>query len=339
VTTLLFFLLFHWNVEVESHTCPSNEKIAPCRCNVTHFVCDGNEDIDTKKIFHQLSTFGQTKNFDNFILNNTAINELPENFFEQIIFSKVFLVNATNLTRIHEHAFTATGLSTSYLEINNVSIDNQHSFELFTAISLMKNLNTLIIANTSITQIPKEAFRPLNGLQSGLSTVKLSYNKLKIIEDFAFKNLPELKLLDLSHNNLNYITENALKLLVPSTDSKAYLTIDLSDNFFNELSFAPNAFKDINKPATLKFLNSDKKLNNTIIKYLKQQIFQPFLLNYHENKTNPSFINKVEVSTLDCTNCDSNWLLTNEKFKNQLNTIVCYNGNKISDAKNFIGCS
>jgi hypothetical protein len=62
---------------------------------------------ELKTIFHQISTKLENikKHFEAFNLDNTFINELPENIFEYITFDGIWIRNASNLSLIHTNAF------------------------------------------------------------------------------------------------------------------------------------------------------------------------------------------------------------------------------------------
>jgi hypothetical protein len=54
-------------------------------------------------------------------------------------------------------------------------------YDLFMIIDLMPHLTGLLIWNTSITEIPDNAFRPLFGIQNNLLAVYIENNKMKKI--------------------------------------------------------------------------------------------------------------------------------------------------------------
>jgi hypothetical protein len=74
--------------------------IKPCICvkdkiypNVVNISCGGNENINLKRIFNELSINLEDgkKTFSSFYLNNTAISEITENVFEDITFYNVMM--------------------------------------------------------------------------------------------------------------------------------------------------------------------------------------------------------------------------------------------------------
>ncbi len=124
-----------------------------------------------------------------------------------ITFGQIAISDAYSLSRIHMHTFTATNNYLSYFGINNTPLKNSLPYyDLFTAISLMPHLTGLSIINTSITEIPDNAFRPLSGIQYNLLHVYIENNKLKRIGNNAFQYWPSLFRMNLSNNTLNSST-------------------------------------------------------------------------------------------------------------------------------------
>ncbi len=113
-------------------------------------------------------------------MNNTAIEELPENTFEDINFDKITIMNAFNLSLIHTNAFTTTEKSLKEVFISNTSLKNSPPIhDIFRAISSMVNIEGFYIFNPLIEEIPDNAFRPVNGSQNDLKNIGFYQNKLK----------------------------------------------------------------------------------------------------------------------------------------------------------------
>jgi len=85
---------------------PKPDLLKPCTCD-RDISCGRNITIDLRNIFHYLSTTlnKDKKHFKAFSLNNTAIKELSENTFGDIIFDSLFIWNAPNLSLIHTKFF------------------------------------------------------------------------------------------------------------------------------------------------------------------------------------------------------------------------------------------
>jgi hypothetical protein len=276
------------------------------------------------------------KSFTSFYLNNTAISELPENVFGNITFDEIIIENAYNLSRIHSHAFRATNNYLTIFRVYSTRLDNQMLYyDFFTAISLMPRLSLLTIANTSVTEITDNAFRPLSGIQYNLTTVSINDHKLKKLGNNAFEYWPSLKDLNLANNTLNHVSENAFNFQkrdnVPVVDG---LRLILIKNNFNSSSFEIGAFNGLNKPTHLFFsLDSNDKTNIT---YLDRHVFEPFI---SDNRSG-ILSNRIEtLETLDCDDCRNYWLVGNENYKIKAQILKCSNHKTLTDSSNFKQCT
>ncbi|XP_042354619.1 wnt-activated inhibitory factor 2 [Plectropomus leopardus] len=68
--------------------------------------------------------------------------------------------------------------------------------------------SSLILKGRNISTLQRGAFMS-NGTELGMTTLSLSYNRIQVIEPYAFLGLPRLHLLDLSHNQLESISARA----------------------------------------------------------------------------------------------------------------------------------
>jgi Leucine-rich repeat (LRR) protein len=309
------------------------DKIYP---DLVEIKCGGNENIDLKHIFNELSINleERQKSFSTFYLNNTAISELPENVFEDITFGQIAISDAYSLLRIHMHAFTATNNYLTNFWISNTPLKNSLPYyDLFTSISLMPHLTGLSIINTSITEIPDNAFRPLSGIQYNLFNVYIENNKLKRIGNNAFQYWPSLYHMSLSNNTLNYISENVFNFRKLShVPILSPLRLSWYNNNFNSSSFEIGAFTKFNKPTLMLFIGPNDKNNIT---YLEKHVFEPFLRDSRFGIQS----NRIEMlSTLDCNDCRNYWLLQNEDYKYKIMTLMCSNHKMLNDSSHFKLC-
>jgi len=296
--------------------------IAPCKCILNDFICGGDEVINLKRIFNILSNFlpDEVKQFDRFVLNNTAITELQENTFSDITFERIHFENAYNLVLIDKFAFSGSSLTIKKLTSIKTPLTNStDSYDLFTAISLMVNLEELSIKESNIIEIPTDAFRQINGQQKNLKLIEIN-SALKKIGKNSLENLPSLKTLRLNNNNINYVSESAFNTL---KENKLQLDIQLNNNQLGSTSFHSLAFSNLKRPI---YLN----LNHNAIKYLDKVAFESML---NKNK-----MNRISINRLDCDDCRSHWLLENHYSTSQLD-ITCSNGRKLLDNFNFASCS
>jgi hypothetical protein len=278
-----------------------------------------------KHVFESLSNNlkDEEKNFYRFVLNNTVINQLLENTFEDITFENIEITQNSVLKYINTHAFTATNLWIKTFRSYSLHLENNPpDNDLFRALSLMNNLTQLSVYNGKLTEIPSNAFRPLNGPHKYLNSIILDNMMIKNIGDRPFWSLPSVKEILLRPNNLSFISSHAFEMKSKSTE---FLTIGLNSNQLNNTSFEFGAFMNIQRPVELQLPN------NTKLTYLDEKIFKAFLNNDPKNK--------ILVNTLDCDDCKSNWLKENNKFMEQMGASSCSNENEISNEKNFLKCS
>ncbi len=307
--------------------CPKPELLKPCVCDKDIISCGGSESITLKTIFHELSPKLEKgkKHFQEFHLTNKAIEELPENTFEDITFDKIEIRDALNLSLIHTNAFTATEKNLKELLISNTSLKNFPPIhDIFRAISSMVNIERFYIFNSLIEEIPDNAFRPVNGSQNNLKDIGLYQNKITKIGNNAFKHLNYLLSLGLEQNKLDHISENAFSF---EKFNDNLFGLFLYNNSLNSSSFESGAFDNLNRPTAIHF-NFDDKSNG--IKYLDERIFQPFINNNNKNQ--------IFLNTIDCNDCRSFWLIKNQKYSSQITDLKCSNSKLISDNSSFTDC-
>ncbi len=309
--------------------CPKADLLKPCLCDKDVISCGGHNSINLKNIFHNLSTIlkSDKKHLKGFFLNNTEVNELPENIFEDIIFETISIRDSKKFAKIHTKAFAKFESHIKDIYVYNTSLKSSPpDYDLFTALSSMANLETIFITNSMIEEIPDNAFRPLNGPQNKLYDIGLEYNKIKKFGNNAFKNLHFLNGLDLDHNSVNHIPKDAFSF---NTTSKDIFDLYLQNLTLNSNSFEKGAFSNLNRPTFLHF-NYGYQYKSNNITYLDQHIFEEFL-----NKNNYS---KIELYTIDCKDCRSFWLVKNDKFKPQIDSIRCSDLKPLTDENSFSGC-
>ena len=104
----------------------------PCRWSPKEnkITCDGLEKVKLQDVFRNLSkTLPEyEKHFSVVQINNTSIESVDENSFDDLVFDQIFIVNCTKLKSIHKKAFEKTLNTTEVVVIKNctklVSPDN-----------------------------------------------------------------------------------------------------------------------------------------------------------------------------------------------------------------------
>jgi len=210
----------------------------------------------------------------------------------------------------------------------NSKMDSRSYKDLFAAISLMKNFVRLEIRNTSITEIPDNAFTPSNERKNFFDIV-ISNTELNRIGNNPFHNLPQLLNIFLINNKLNRIPKGVFNF--PKVNGSLYTNIYLTNNHLNSSSFEIGAFSNLKRPTIIQLENYGSSDTNKIT-YLNQKVFQPFHDSHEKNRVN--------IGGLDCADCRNYWLVENSNYSNQLFGISCSNFAKITDmTKNFKGCN
>jgi Leucine-rich repeat (LRR) protein len=312
----LSFTLYYTIIGFVYGKCPAADLIKPCTCDTDYIFCGGNIPIDLKNLFHNLSTtLGKDKkNFKAFFLNNTTIEELPENTFGDIIFDSINNWNAPNLSLIHTNAFNELDYE---LNINNTTLKNSPpNHDLFHAISSLININVVYLINNMIEEIPDYAFKPINGPQNNLSSLYISDNNIKRIGNFAFEDLNHLNILSICSNQIVNITKNLFSF---ENSSDSSLTLDFRDLPLNGESFESEAFNNLKRPTTIDMSLTGENVNRTEkVTYLDQHIFEEFFSKDHRNE--------VTLNTIDCKDCRSYWLVKNDKYESRAASMRCSDG-------------
>jgi hypothetical protein len=327
-TSRILFIFTIRILSVYCEDCPNPQIFKPCECISSNIYCSGNETLQLKDIFHRMSIGldKDKKHFKEFYLDNTAINELPENTFEDITFDSIKIQNAKNLSLIHTLAFSASNLYLKRFFVSNSSIKNSPpNHNIFTAISSMVGLEYLFIINSLIDEIPENAFRLSKDQQKNLSEIYLFSNKIRKVGDNAFQDLISLKELDLHNNTIDHISGKSFNF---RESSEKITRIFLNGCLLNSSSFEIGAFDNLNRPTELGF-NLYDQIN--YVTYFDERIFEPFL---DKNKNN-----QIISKALDCNDCRSFWLHKNEKYHPQIQDSACMDGKKFLDKVNFAKCA
>lgn len=171
--------------------CPPEELLRPCRCQYRHdnwqwvearytqVVCgeESEEDLRMQYILNanrtleqfaysstrrlqiyferlseNLGKLGWQKRFDEFVLKNSPISEVPRNLFHDVIFYSVQFENCPELSSIHPQAFQQTELFIEELSIRRARLGNERwkLRDTFNAITSLTNLRTLQLSQSGL---------------------------------------------------------------------------------------------------------------------------------------------------------------------------------------------
>jgi hypothetical protein len=299
--------------------------INPCRCNATGIYCGGNEKLNLKHIFEYMNQVlpDNEKHFNKFYLNNTAITELEENTFYEITFDEIIIFNSTKLSLINTHAFTTTSLVTKTFQSRLTPLINSPpNYNIFYALTLILNIESIVIQQSNITEIPSYAFKPVIGPQNKLNLLWIDNGVVQKIGNYPFFSLNHLNELSVDANNLDFIPKDAFHF---EKESNEDLVLMMVANNLNDSSFEIGSFDNLRKPTLL-------YLDNTLMTYLDEKIFSPFLELNHQN-----FI-KFNYG-LNCDDCRNYWLKKDyHLFGNRTNISKCTNGKSFFSNDNFVKC-
>ncbi len=308
--------------------CPAPELLKPCICNNNEISCGGNDVLNLKHMFQKIDQVlaDNQKSFKKFYLNNTAITELEENTFFEITFEEINITDAKNLEMINTLAFSSTNMITKILVIRNCPIFYAPPhYDIFFSISLMLNIERVVIENTNLTKIPSNAFRPVNGVQNKLSLLYIHQSSsIREIGNYPFYYLPNLIELSIEITSIDFIPSNAFHF---QKEFNQTIRIWLDGLKLNGSSFALHSLDFLKRPAVLIFDGSQE------MTYLNESIFAPF---FEVNASNK--VDLEENFQLDCDDCRSYWINKESKYIDRIKIKKCSNGNDIRNSSNFSNC-
>ncbi len=308
--------------------CPVPELLKPCICNDNEISCGGNDLLNLKHMFQKIDQEldDNQKSFNKFYLNNTAIIELEENTFSEITFEEINITDAENLKLINTLAFSSNNMIIKRLVIKNCPIVYAPpNYDIFFSISLMLNIESVIIENTTLTKIPSNAFRPVNGVQNKLSQLYIHQSSsISEIGNYPFYYLSNLSDLSIEMTSIDFIPSNAFHF---KKEFNQNITIWLDGLKLNSSSFALHSLDFLKRPAVLIFDGSQE------MTYLNESIFAPFL------EVNPqNIIDLRDDIPFNCDDCRSFWINKESKYIDRIKIIKCSNGNDIRNNSNFSNC-
>jgi hypothetical protein len=188
----------------------------------------------------------------------------------------------------------------------------------------MLNIEFISISQSKITEIPSYAFKPVIGPQNKLSRLWIESGVVQNIGNYPFFSLNHLNELSVDLNYLDFIPKDAFHF---EKESNENLRLWLTANKLNDSSFEIGSFDNLRKPTIL-------NLGYTLITYLDEKIFSPFLELNHQN-----FIGFHASDELNCDDCRNYWLKKEyHLFGNRTNISKCTNGKSFFSNDNFVKC-
>jgi hypothetical protein len=190
----------------------------------------------------------------------------------------------------------------------------------------LKNIHIILGQHLNITEIPSYAFGPDIG--NNLIFLGLPAAGIEKIGNYAFYELNNLEELDLDHNTIHFIPENAFTF---KNYSDKHLLINLEGMYsLNSTGFEIGSLSYIKRPTILKLKSNEN------ITYLKEEVFKPFFEANVENRV--QLTDSYGKNGIDCDNCKNYWLKKDPKYLIRTDLIKCSNGKYFEDRTNFNGC-
>ena len=341
----VIFTICHLFIHSVRSDCPPDSVIEPCYCVIAipshtyqlyndynpeaiitqqkSIVCEHVPDpsFDLATVFSRLSAFlaeNETA-FDSFLLFNTSTQHIPAQVFSNITFSALMFQDTPRLTTIDANAFDSSKDHVEIFETLNTNLSDSET--LFSMLRQFGNLRRLSMHNDRLTSIPAYAFNQPNLVQIwfGLENRRTS-QPIETIGEYAFYNLPKLRLLRLFSPNLTQINKYALAQRNRSLSSDA-LNIFLGGQRINSSSFPLTSLTRFRSRAV------NLRLYFTSLTHLEESVFQPFL------ETHPATILDINTSnTLFKCDCRSAWVQLDyqrnlDKVETRVTGYPCWNSN------------
>ena len=335
ILNLFIILFFNQYIHLIDNQCPPDSIINPCSCIRTELsrasknensettineqksiICQhiNNSSFDLQPIFLKLTSFSSLRSvenqnlihFDSFFLYNTTVKYLPDNVFKSITFKVLMLKDNFQLTTINKNAFSYFKNYVEVFETINTNLSDSNT--IFTIIKQFQYLRILSMHNDRLKFIPNYAFNHtyLTHIYFGHEYLNTS-QPIETIGDYAFYNLPNLQFLRIFSpylRKINKYTFAQRNRFLFNNDLSSMLELYLGGEMLDSTSFeltSLNRFR--NRFVFIRFYY-------TSIKYLEENVFQPFL------ESNPSSLIDINpTNVLFKCHCRSAWI-QNDYFRN-----------------------
>lgn len=343
-----------WNVFIANANdsiCPSYDKLYPCFCSFmpkynsesschenftadqclsSVITCVGNGIKTLSNIFEKIGHHNNQNGkqiFEWWYLVDTELSSLEDNLLKNVYVENIYLQNCPKLLFLGEHMFGGESrlhVKSIYINATMLSDEPKMKRKTFKALSRLTNLNVLEIQQSSIVTLPFKAFNKFTSVK----TIRF-YNpnvrqKLSKISPKAFYRANKVTEIDLKYNQISHIGSYAFHFQMPSDHE---VKIYLSGNSLHSNSFLPKAFNGGNGRRFTLYLG-DYDQCNLLLKTLKQEVFESFLL---ENRYN---VIDMYACPLVCDQ-KMDWLIGNNQFKNQIRNFVCYTKHNFNNTDKY----
>lgn len=204
---LCFFILFFVQSTL-SEICPAREDILPCYCstyqNTINVHCSRLESL--KQLTDSVLNLSGRR-ISTFVIKNSRIEYIPYNLFENVTI-KELEISQSNISRIGnlgEPQFK--GLENSLESVKFLKTFDRKNPLAYISMEHLNRLTNLEIRDNYVEHICNHMFK--NGPKS-LKIVRFLKGDIQRMGHHAFTSLTNLKIIDLSENELSYIPRWAL---------------------------------------------------------------------------------------------------------------------------------
>ena len=223
------------------------------------------------------------------VINRTAITSLNETHFPNLYIDELRLIHNLELQAIEASVFNLSRTTLRTLEISqSFKVSVRHVISFASDFRRLEKLKLLL----GIEVIDKFTFGRYTF--SGLKELDLSNNGISKILDYAFYEMPNLKLLKLSGNNIHMIPPQMLTLAPPSAKlTNVKFSVQLDHNHLSTDMIDVKSLSSFLRPVSL-----DLSFNN--LHTLPEKPFRTFLYmdskNFVDVKGNPFVCDSSEIS-------------------------------------------
>lgn len=200
------------------------------------------------------------------VINNNDLESIEDNDFSDKSYKKIYIQNCSKLQRIHWNAF---GIQNDKIEkffaCNELpylkSIQNSEY-------DLIKLINSLVNCENIRIKPFHHELQQINLNKSKWLTIDGSDSSIKItvICDNAFYECDNIREVNLSNNNIHYISENVFNF---RNENNIISEINLTNDQLDQSCFAIDSLTNLKRSTRLILLENQ-------IKYLKEEVFKPF---------------------------------------------------------------
>lgn len=252
--------------------CPTGEHdLEPCKCISMSHKMDGLISIDCgpsthwtnmdeiKNMFNSVDEYPTTHVYRFNMTGTNVTGTLNQDIWGPLDFHQIVMDN-NKIRIVDDYTFSNSSEMLTQLSLKNNEITYFHWNNLKELI----HLNQLVLQGNNLSYIPGEVFP-----QTDIAYLDLSRNTISYVGQYAFDKLHKLRMLNLSHNELQTLDDDMFCISQYNPD----LQIILSNNNISKIR--PGAFPNIHSELI--------DLRNNSLKTVDEEVFMPIVINNIDN--------------------------------------------------------